>query len=100
IASGCSSNTGNTFVATGKGGISHNPSQSLNFNHTWSDIRDLSAFHKRINNNPEITTISKKPAIIEATGFIRNEDGEIELVASGNKPFKIKQVSNCRVINT
>ncbi|MEM6403710.1 MAG: S-layer family protein, partial [Cyanobacteria bacterium P01_D01_bin.116] len=40
IASGCSSNTGNTFVATGKGGISHNPSQSLNFNHTWSDIRD------------------------------------------------------------
>ena len=100
IASGCSSNTDSTFVATGRGGIPQNPSQSLNFNHTWSDIRNLYAFHKRINNNPEITTISKKPAIVEATGFIRNEKGEIEFVASINKRFNTKKVSNCSGINT
>ncbi|MEM6403711.1 MAG: hypothetical protein AAF757_26385, partial [Cyanobacteria bacterium P01_D01_bin.116] len=61
---------------------------------------DLSAFHKPNNNSSQITTIPNQPAIIEATGFIRNDKGEIEFIASGNKPFKIKQVSNCRVINT
>ncbi|MEM6403244.1 MAG: filamentous hemagglutinin, partial [Cyanobacteria bacterium P01_D01_bin.116] len=100
IARGCSSNSDNSFVATGKGGIPQNPNEQFDINNTWSDIRDLSAFRKRINNNPEITTISKKPVIVEATGFIRNEKGEIEFVASINKPFNTKKVSNCRVINT
>ncbi len=94
IASGCSSNTGNTFVSTGRGGIAKNPNQQVDVNPTWSDIRDLSAYRKH-NNNSEITTISNKPAIVEATGFIRNSNGEIELVAFQNKPFKTKQVANC-----
>ena len=34
----------------------------------------------------------KKPAIVEATGFIRNSKGEIELVALGNIPLRNKQV--------
>ncbi len=92
IASGCSSNTGNSFVATGKGGISKNPNEQLDANLTWSDIRDLSAFRQK-NNIAENTQILNKPAIVEATGFIRNSSGQIELVAVGNKPaitdFKI-----------
>ncbi|MGB6301182.1 MAG: filamentous hemagglutinin N-terminal domain-containing protein [Rivularia sp. (in: cyanobacteria)] len=92
IAAGCSSNTENTFVATGRGGIPHNPNQNVNINRTWSDVRDLSASLKR--NNTEVTTISNKPAIVEATGFIRNENGEIELVALQNIPFNT-QVLDC-----
>ena len=94
IASGCSSITGSTFVATGRGGIPHNPTQSLNLNSTWLDIRDLLAFRKR-NNNAEVTTISNKPAIVEASSFIRNADGEIELVAAQPTPFTMKQVAEC-----
>ncbi|MGB6301183.1 MAG: filamentous hemagglutinin N-terminal domain-containing protein [Rivularia sp. (in: cyanobacteria)] len=100
IAAGCEAPTGNTFVATGRGGIPHNPNQNVNLNSTWADIRDLSAFRKRNNNSSKITTISSNPAIIEATGFIRNQDGEIELVALQNKPLINKQVSNCSQINT
>ena len=100
IASGCSSNTGSSFIATGRGGIPHNPNQHLISNPTWYDIRDLSAYRKHNNNITENTQILNKPAIVEATGFIRNADGVIELVAAQNKPFQTKQVSNCSGLNT
>ena len=100
IASGCSSNTGNSFVITGRGGIPKNPNQYLNSSLTWSDIRDLSAYHKGNNNNSEITTISNKPTIVEATHFIRNEAGEIELVAAQNTHEETQQVAECSSSNT
>ena len=95
IATGCSSNNDSTFVATGRGGIPHNPNQYLNLNPTWFDIRDLSVSPQRTNNNVEATEISKKVAIVEATGFIRNENGGIELVALDNTPLRNKQVNQC-----
>ena len=70
-----------------------NPKEHLDSKRTWSDIRDLSAYRK--GNNTEVTTISNKPAIVEATGFIRNEDGEIELVALENQPLRTKQIAEC-----
>ncbi|MEM6402499.1 MAG: S-layer family protein, partial [Cyanobacteria bacterium P01_D01_bin.116] len=100
IAQGCSSGSDNSFVVTGKGGIPQNPQQYINSNQYWSDIRDLSVSRKSNNNNTENTRISNKPAIVEATGFIRNQNGEIELVASVNKPLNIKQISNCSEMNT
>ncbi len=98
IASGCAAQTGSRFSVTGRGGIPQNPSQSLYLNSTWSDIRDLSAYQKR--NNIQATQISNKPAIVEATGFVHNANGEIELVASENIPFTTKQVSNCDGLST
>ncbi|MDY6902594.1 MAG: S-layer family protein, partial [Cyanobacteriota bacterium] len=94
IAAGCSSNGDSSFVATGRGGIPHNPNQQIDVNKTWSDIRDLSAYRKR-KNNIQTTQISNQPAIVEATGFLRNKKGEIELVAIQNKPFKNNQIPNC-----
>ncbi len=99
IASGCSSNAGNTFVATGKGGIPQNPNDQIDVNPTWSDIRDLSAYRKR-KNNIQTIEISNKPTIVEATGFIRNSKGEIELVATQNKPFTPEKIINCSGLNT
>ncbi len=99
IASGCSRNTGSTFVATGRGGIPNNPNQSLNLNPTWSDIRDLSAYSKPNNNLAEVRSISNKPAIVEATHFIRNADGEIELVALQNTPLRTP-APDCSSLNT
>ncbi len=94
IAAGCAAQTGNTFISTGRGGIPQNPNEQVDINPTWSDIRDLSAYRQQNNNITENTQISSKPAIVEATGFVRNQDGEVELVALENKPFKT-QVSNC-----
>ncbi len=48
----------------------------------------------------QVATNSNKPAIVEATGFIRNANGEIELVAAQNTPFMTKQVVNCSGTNT
>ncbi|AFY54831.1 filamentous hemagglutinin family N-terminal domain protein [Rivularia sp. PCC 7116] len=98
IASGCAAQTGNTFIVTGRGGIPTNPNLYSYSNPIWLDIRDLSAFRKP-NNNSEITNISNKPAIIEATSFIRNQDGEIELIASQNEPLTT-QGFNCSGMNT
>ena len=100
IATGCSSRGDSSFVATGRGGIPQNPKAQFGVNPTWSDIRDLSRSRKRNNNISEITTISNKPAIVEATGFKRNENGEIELVALENISLRNKQVSECSGENT
>ncbi|MEO1430749.1 MAG: filamentous hemagglutinin N-terminal domain-containing protein [Cyanobacteria bacterium J06633_8] len=101
IANGCSSNNESSFVATGRGGMPQNPTEYVDLNRTWSDIRDLSAFRQQRNNNTEeITQISHKPAIVEATGLIRNEDGVIEFVVLENTPLRNKQVSECSGTNT
>ncbi len=99
IASGCSNNAGNSFVATGRGGIPQNPNEQLDSNPSWSDIRDLSAYREK-NNTVETTQISNKPAIVEATGFIRNSKGEIELVAVGNKPSITNTKIDCSGYST
>ena len=100
IVSGCSSNRNSTFIATGRGGIPHNLSQLSNYYFTWFNIRDLSAYQKLNNNNAKFRTISSKPAIVEATDFVRNSKGEIELVALENKHFATKQISECSGKNT
>ncbi len=100
IASGCGAQTGSTFIAIGRGGILQNPSHKLITNRTWLDIRGLSISRKRNENTDEIIKIISKPAIVEATGFIRHENGEIELVAAQNTPFTSKEVPNCSSLNT
>ena len=95
IAKGCSSNNDSSFVATGRGGIPHNPNQYLNLNRTWSDIRDLSAYHQQNSNTVENPLLSNQSAIVEATDFIRNENGEIELVALENYSLRNKLVAQC-----
>lgn len=95
IASGCSNQSGNSFVVTGRGGIPQNPNEQIDSNLSWNDVRDLSAFNQQINNNAKVKQTSNNSAIVEATGFIRNEQGEIELVAAQNTPFITKQIPNC-----
>ncbi|MDY6897044.1 MAG: S-layer family protein, partial [Cyanobacteriota bacterium] len=99
IASGCSSNASSSFISTGRGGIPRNPNEQVDANLIWSDIRDLST-SRQSNNNSEITSLANKPAIIEATGFIRNENGEIEFVAANNQHLTTNQVPNCSGANT
>ncbi|MCJ8279318.1 MAG: S-layer family protein, partial [Rivularia sp. ALOHA_DT_140] len=100
ISQGCSSGSDNSFIATGRGGIPQNPSQYLYSYQTWSDIRNLLVSPKRNNHTVENIPKLDKTTIVEATGFRRNKNGEIELVALENNPFINKHVSDCGGINT
>ncbi len=94
IASGCLAQPGNTFVITGRGGMPQNPSQNLILNRSWYDIRDLSAYRKQadITQSP----VSKQRRIVEATGFVKNALGEVELVAqTAENSERWQQTSNC-----
>jgi filamentous hemagglutinin family protein len=79
IATGCSNNTGSSFVATGRGGIPENPNQQVTSNRTWSDIRDLSAYQQTGETTAQIPPSPE--TLIQATSWHRNNLGKIELVA-------------------
>jgi filamentous hemagglutinin family protein len=104
IATGCSALQESQFVVTGRGGLPPNPSEQLNSTRTWSDVRDLSAFRSsetvaanRVDagteeSSPRSLSVAAEPepanspAIVEATGWIVNEAGRVELVASVPHP--------------
>ncbi|MBD2493900.1 S-layer family protein [Nostoc sp. FACHB-280] len=80
LASGCANANGSSFIATGRGGIPQNPTKDMRSDHTWSDVRDISAFHTT---KPAQAQISKSPeTLVQATGVHRRTDGTIELVAN------------------
>ncbi|BAY89004.1 MULTISPECIES: beta strand repeat-containing protein [unclassified Tolypothrix] len=79
IATGCNTYTGSSFIATGRGGVPQNPNQDVRSDRTWSDIRDISAFHTT---QPAQVQIPITPQIlVPATGWRRNAMGKIELIA-------------------
>jgi filamentous hemagglutinin family protein len=100
IATGCSTLQESQFVVTGRGGLPPNPTERLNSTRTWSDVRDLSAFRSSETvaadradagtdeSSPRLRTVvaepepANPPAIVEATGWMVNETGNVELVAA------------------
>ncbi|QKQ75315.1 S-layer family protein [Nostoc sp. TCL240-02] len=93
IASACSANQGSRFVATGRGGIPQNPNQDVTSDRTWSDIRDISAYRK----TGEITTQTPASSelFVQATGWHRNTQGKIELVANKSSVQVQQSLSTC-----
>ncbi|WP_281259168.1 S-layer family protein, partial [Nostoc cycadae] len=79
IASGCANTNGSSFVATGRGGIPQNPTQEIGSDRTWSDIRDISAFHTT--KQLPAQTLSSSKILVQATSWRRNAQGKIELIA-------------------
>jgi filamentous hemagglutinin family protein len=80
IATGCSSNTGSSFVATGRGGIPQNPNQEVRSNSTWSDVRDISKYRSQQQLQAQIPQSPK--TLVQATGMRRNANGKIELFSN------------------
>ncbi len=96
VTAGCSTNSDGTLVATAKGGIPQNPNQAVNITFSSSDTRNLSAYRQQNKSiTQQVASISRKPAIVEATGFIRNADGEIELVAASSENLNTNQTAYC-----
>ncbi|WP_442936094.1 two-partner secretion domain-containing protein [Nostoc sp.] len=80
IASGCASNQGSRFVATGRGGVPQNPNQQVTSDRTWDDMRDISAYRKKSSVTAQLPTTPE--TLIQATGWGHNAQGKIELVAN------------------
>ena len=95
IATVCSSKFDSSFAVTRRGGMRQNPTQQVNANRIWSDIRDLSAYRKQSNTSVRFENQeSNHSAITEASGWIRNSDGDIELVALNHPNFS-SQTATC-----
>jgi len=80
IATGCSNTNNSSFVATGRGGVPQNPMQEVRSDRPWSDIRDISAFHKTPALQAQILESPK--VFVHATSWHRNAQGKIELFAA------------------
>ncbi|MBD2489073.1 S-layer family protein [Aulosira sp. FACHB-615] len=95
IASSCNNTNGSSFVATGRGGIPQNPTQELRSDRTWSDVRDISAFHTTKPAQAQIPKSSE--VLVEATGWRRNALGKIELFAY-QSPSQVQVGLTCAAV--
>lgn len=83
IAAGCPADRGNHFVVTGRGGLPADPSQSLIGRAVWRDVRPVAAQQQGSRRAGERSPITHTPSpIIEATGWVMNNKGQVELVAN------------------
>jgi filamentous hemagglutinin family protein len=83
IVTGCAADRGNQFVVTGRGGLPENPTQPLRGQTVWRDLRMArgSTGEARISSSRSIIPTASEP-IVEATGWVMNANGRVELVAN------------------
>ncbi|MBD2340516.1 S-layer family protein [Calothrix sp. FACHB-156] len=79
IATGCAGSQGSSFVATGRGGVPQNPLEQVIDDRAWDDIRDISAFRQPRAVVVQVPTLTQP--VVQATGWYRNAEGKIQLVA-------------------
>jgi large exoprotein involved in heme utilization and adhesion len=79
----CADRQGNSFVATGRGGIPINPTQEVRKDRPWVDTRDFSDFRKpgSQEEGAREINIAFPPPLVEANAIRRNPNGSIDLIA-------------------
>ncbi|MFB2877840.1 filamentous hemagglutinin N-terminal domain-containing protein [Floridanema aerugineum] len=110
IVAGCASSRNNSFVITGRGGLPEDPHQTLRSATVWRDLRafaqDMGTGDGEMGRwgdgeNHSITGSIPLPphpptSIIEATGWVKNADGKVELITQStteNISYKLPQCS-------
>ncbi len=96
IATACADTRGSSFVATGRGGIPQNPNQDIKSDRTWYDVRDISAYRKTGVVTAPIPTPPQ--ALVQATGWRRNAQGQIEIFAD-KSPTDVQKPLTCAVVS-
>ncbi|MBV6623467.1 MAG: filamentous hemagglutinin N-terminal domain-containing protein [Rivularia sp. (in: Bacteria)] len=79
VNAGCVAQQGNNFLISNRGGLPYNPTTILRGVNLWSDLRTASKKGEKVSN---ASIRNSKPAIVEATGWVRNKKGELYLVAN------------------
>ncbi|MEH2093067.1 two-partner secretion domain-containing protein [Nostoc sp.] len=93
IAQGCPANKGNSFTITGRGGLPPLPTQALRTNQTatvnWVTLNPQEQRNTSVGENshlgrsksPKLEVPQISPTIVEATGWVINKSGTVELTA-------------------
>jgi filamentous hemagglutinin family protein len=83
IATGCADQKNGSFIVTGRGGVSLNPSQALSADRPWQDLRTETATSRVpfLGKDSSNATIEVHP-LLQATHWQRNAHGSIELLAT------------------
>jgi filamentous hemagglutinin family protein len=80
VVQGCAANQDSSFVITGRGGVPLNPMTQVGSDRPWTDTRDLSPYHgQQVTDTPQLASPT---LLIEATGWRRNPQGNVELFAA------------------
>jgi filamentous hemagglutinin family protein len=104
IAQGCRDVQGSSFVVTGRGGLPPTPQQSLGDDPRWRDWRTPVVVSRQPNAPEKITLppsanlARTKSALVEATGWVIQPDGNVILTASAPNvsfPHQWRQPINC-----
>ncbi|BAZ23838.1 filamentous hemagglutinin family outer membrane protein [Kalymmatonema gypsitolerans NIES-4073] len=87
IATGCPADQGNYFIITGRGGLPEDPRQTLRGQIILQDLRLTSGSklieeQGRISQSQLIAKNQQPASLVEATGWLINAQGEVELVAN------------------
>ena len=90
VAATCAATQASRFVATGRGGIPENPTQRLDSDRVWQDLRDLSSFTAPVT---EVAAVDPANPV-EATNWRQDAQGQIELVAIAS-PSQLHRVETC-----
>ncbi len=95
IVAGCPADRGNRFVVTGRGGLPPDPSQILRGRTVWRDLRPIDMSDRNSVSSHYPSPITHSP-MLEATEWVINTNGEVELVASsGNSTSQFYNAANC-----
>ncbi|ELS00668.1 filamentous hemagglutinin family N-terminal domain [Xenococcus sp. PCC 7305] len=99
IIAGCGAVEGNSFTITGRGGLPENPTNSIRGQAVLSDLRDFTD----ADSDPNLPTVklersrSQVPkSIVQVSGWLVNQDGEVELVATLPQETKFLNRPDCQ----
>lgn len=104
ITKGCESNTENSFIISGRGGLADNPTEIIRGTLVWRDLSDYTTQALSQQSGRGDRPISQKfkasgPQVVEATGWVKYPDQTIELVANlsnSYRQFNLYPSANCQ----
>jgi filamentous hemagglutinin family protein len=101
VAQTCDANQGSSFVVTGRGGIPNNPSQQIEADRPWQDLRTIAITTATAKNPATLLGkgSSNAPKFVhpqlEATNWQRNTHGAVELLATNPSPMTQPTQATC-----
>ena len=97
IVVGCAAARGNSFTVTGRGGIPEDPTAAIRGETLWGDLQDFSEAGElsdqgKTNSSSSVQdVVVPPPRLVEATSWMINAQGLVELVADLPKETITKQ---------
>jgi filamentous hemagglutinin family protein len=84
ITTSCEKNQDNSFIITGRGGLPLDPIRIITGRTLWRDVRPIE--NQRNQGDEQALTASPSSLpLTEATGWLRNAQGQVELIAHTSK---------------